>query len=247
MSTSDRLDTGGTPLAGPSGAGVSGGANRRGRLIVLEGPEGAGKTTQLRRLADWLGERGSDVVAVREPGGTAVGDEIRRILLDPASDIVPRAEALLFMASRAQLVEREINPALAGGSLVLLDRYFLATYAYQGIGRGLPEEMLRAANTMATGGLVPDVTLLLTLPVEAGLARAIQRGERDRMERAELAFHERVARAYDTFVTPAWQSAHPECGPIINVDAMGTEIEVFERVLATLSERWPEFFRMVTR
>ncbi len=220
--------------------------NRRGHLIVLEGPEGAGKTTQLRRLADWLGARGSDVVAVREPGGTTVGDEIRRVLLDPASDIVPRAEALLFMASRAQLVEREILPALEGGSLVLLDRYFLATYAYQGVGRGLSEETLRTANAMATGGLVPDITLLLTLPVDVGLGRAMQRGERDRMERAELAFHERVARAYETFVSPEWQAAHPECGPIVNVDALGTETEVFERLLTTLSVEWPEIFQLVS-
>jgi dTMP kinase len=222
-------------------------SRERGRLIVLEGPEGAGKTTQLRLLADWLGARGHDVVAVREPGGTTVGDEIRRVLLDPASDIVPRAEALLFMASRAQLVEREIRPALEGGSLVLLDRYFLATYAYQGVGRGLSEEMLRAANTMATGGLVPDVTLLLTLPVEVGLSRAIKRGERDRMERAELAFHERVAHAYDTFITPAWQRGHPECGPIVNVDALGSEAEVFDRVQSTLGIRWPEIFQVVTQ
>src|SRR5881275_1319555 len=97
---------------------------RAGLLVVLEGPEGAGKTTQLRLIADWLGSRGRNVVAVREPGGTVVGDEIRRILLDPASDIVPRAEALLFMASRAQLVEREIRPALDAGSIVLVDRFF---------------------------------------------------------------------------------------------------------------------------
>jgi len=219
----------------------------QGLLIVLEGPEGAGKTTQLRLLADWLGGRGRDVVAVREPGGTAVGDEIRRVLLDPASDIVPRAEALLFMASRAQLVEREIRPALAGGSIVLLDRYFLATYAYQGIGRGLPAEMLRAANAMATDGLVPDLTLLLTVPVAIGLERAANRGERDRMERADLAFHARVAHAYDTFVTGEWQSAHPECGPIVNLDATGSQIEVFDRVLATLAARWPEIFEKVSR
>src|ERR1700742_3601375 len=141
-------------------------SRERGLLIVLEGPEGAGKTTQLRLLAEWLGARGEDVVAVREPGGTVVGNEIRRLLLDPASDIVPRSEALLFMASRAQLVEREIRPAIANGSLVLLDRYFLATYAYQGMGRGISESLLRAANAMATDGLVPDLTLLLTLPVE---------------------------------------------------------------------------------
>src|SRR5689334_12951006 len=101
--------------------------------------------------------RGRSVVAVREPGGTLVGDEIRRILLDPKSDIVPRAEALLFMASRAQLVEREIRPALARGDVVLVDRFFLATYAYQGVGRGLPETELQVTNMMATQGLVPDL------------------------------------------------------------------------------------------
>lgn len=222
-------------------------ARERGLLIVLEGPEGAGKTTQLRHLAEWLGGLGRDVVAVREPGGTTVGDEIRRILLDPGSDIVPRAEALLFMASRAQLVEREIRPALDGGSLVLLDRYFLATYAYQGVGRGLDEELLRAANAMATNGLVPDLTLLLSLPVEVGLSRASTRGERDRMERAELAFHERVAHAYDTFVTPGWQHEHPECGPIVTIDADGSEREVFDRVVSTLRSRWPENFPLATR
>jgi dTMP kinase len=214
----------------------------RGVLIVFEGPEGAGKSTQLRLLADWLGQRGHDVVAVREPGGTIVGDEIRRLLLDPGSDIVPRAEALLFMASRAQLVEREIRPALEGGAIVLVDRFFLSTYAYQGDGRGLAEEDLRAANRMATSGLVPDRTLLLTLPPEAGLARAIRRGERDRMERAELAFHERVSSAFTRFATPAWQAAHPECGPIELVDAAGTESEVFDRVVIALHMHWPETF-----
>src|SRR5512142_3498939 len=104
----------------------------RGLLIVFEGPEGAGKSTQLRLLAESLGANGANVVAVREPGGTVVGDEIRRILLDPHSDIVPRSEALLFMASRAQLVEREIRPALDGGAVVLLDRFFLSTRAVAG-------------------------------------------------------------------------------------------------------------------
>jgi dTMP kinase len=214
----------------------------RGMLIVFEGPEGAGKSTQLRLLADWLGQRGHDVVAVREPGGTIVGDEIRRVLLDPASDIVPRAEALLFMASRAQLVEREIRPALAGGSIVLVDRFFLSTYAYQGDGRGLPEPDLRAANSMATSGLIPDRTLLLTLPAEEGLRRAVRRGERDRMERAELAFHERVANAFTRFTATEWQRAHPECGPIELIDAMGSESEVFDRVIIALHAHWPETF-----
>src|SRR5487761_2353808 len=107
----------------------------RGPLIVFEGAEGAGKTTQLRRLASWLESGGRVVHALREPGGTPLGDEIRRLLLDPASDITPRAEALLFMASRAQLVQSLVRPALAAGHVVLLDRFFLSTYAYQGGGR----------------------------------------------------------------------------------------------------------------
>jgi len=214
----------------------------RGLLVVFEGAEGAGKSTQLRLLADWLGARGRDVVAVREPGGTIIGDEIRRILLDPNADIVPRSEALLFMASRAQLVEREIRPALESGATVLLDRFFLSTYAYQGVGRGIPEADLRAANAIATQGLVPALTLLLTMPVAAGLARAIDRGERDRMERADLEFHERVARAFETFATREWQEQHPECGPIVLVDANGTQPTVFDRVLGTLRTRWPGTF-----
>jgi len=214
----------------------------RGLLVVFEGAEGAGKSTQLRLLADWLGARGRDVVAVREPGGTIIGDEIRRILLDPNADIVPRSEALLFMASRAQLVEREIRPALESGVTVLLDRFFLSTYAYQGVGRGIPEADLRAANAIATQGLVPDLTLLLTMPVAAGLARAVDRGERDRMERADLEFHERVARAFETFATGEWEEEHPECGPIVLVDANGTQPAVFDRVLGTLHTRWPGTF-----
>lgn len=218
----------------------------RGALIVFEGAEGAGKSTQLRLLADWLGGRGRDVVAVREPGGTVLGDEIRRLLLDPSSDITARAEALLFMASRAQLVEREIQPALAHGAVVLVDRFFLSTYAYQGAGRGLPVSDLRVANAMATAGLIPDVTLLLTLPVAEGLARADRRGERDRMERAELVFHERVAQAFDEFARPEWQRNHPECGPIALVDASGGEGDVLERVLTVLRSRWPASFPLET-
>src|SRR6185503_12936805 len=155
-------------------------------LIVLEGPEGAGKTTQLRLLAEWLSGAGQTVVAVREPGGTPLGDEIRKLLLeDPSSDIVPRAESLLFMASRAQLLERKIKPALEQGAIVLLDRFFLSTYAYQVAGRGLPHEEIGSANRLATGELRPDLTLLLMLPVEEGLQRAGARAPHDRIERAD--------------------------------------------------------------
>lgn len=211
-------------------------------LIVFEGPEGAGKSTQLRLLADWLGQRGKDVVAVREPGGTIIGDEIRRLLLDPASEMVPRTEALLFMASRAQLVEKEIRPSLERGAIVLVDRFFLSTYAYQGDGRGLSEDDLRSANRMATNGLVPDHTLLLTVPPTEGLSRAGKRSGHDRIERAELAFHERVAKAFDRFSTAEWQRSHPECGPIEIVDASGSESAVFDRVLMALHRIWPEIF-----
>jgi dTMP kinase len=208
-------------------------------LIVLEGSEGVGKTTQLRRLSEWFAARGAQVVAVREPGGTILGDEIRRLLLDPESDITPRAEALLFMASRAQLVEREIRPALERGAVVLLDRFFLSTYAYQGAGRGLPDDSVRAANQLAAAGLVPDLTLLLVLDAGEGLERAGARGAHDRMERAERAFHERVARAFSEFAQPDWQRAHPECGLIVAVDATGTPDDVFARVVREVEARWP--------
>jgi dTMP kinase len=183
------------------------------------------------------------VVAVREPGGTPLGDEIRRLLLDPASDITPRAESLLFMASRAQLVEREIQPALDTGAFVLVDRFFLSTYAYQVAGRGLPYEEIVAANRLATGVLRPDLTVLLTLPVEEGLTRATQRSGRDRMEQEDRAFHERVAQAFREFATTDWQAAHPEAGPVESVDARGSTKEVFTRVLSVLHRRWPDTFQ----
>lgn len=216
--------------------------HRKMPLIVLEGSEGAGKSTQLRLLADWLSEARKTVIAVREPGGTPLGDEVRRLLLDPSSDIVPRAESLLFMASRAQLLERKIAPAVASGEIVLLDRYFLSTYAYQVAGRGLPHEEVGAANRLATVDLRPDVTLLLSLPAEEGLHRASARGPRDRMEREDRAFHDRVASAFHEFATSEWQKAHPEAGPIVTIDARGKMEEVFARVLAALGRLWPGTF-----
>ena len=215
----------------------------RGLLIVFEGGEGSGKSTQLRLLSDALANAGVAHRCLREPGGTALGAEVRRLVLEREWEVDARAEALLFMASRAQMVARELGPALEGGEHVLLDRFFLSTYAYQIGGRGLPEEEVRAANRFATGGLVPDVTLLLTFPVAEGLARAAERSSaHDRMEREGAAFHERVARAFEGFASPEWQRAHPECGPIVSVEAAGSERDVAGRVRRALQARWPGTF-----
>lgn len=218
----------------------------RGRLIVLEGVEGVGKTTQIRLLGDALASRGVPTFTIREPGGTPVGDEIRRLLLDSPSPVADRTEALLFMASRAQVVADEIVPRMARGEVVLADRFFLSTYAYQCGGRGLPDTLVREANRLATGDLVPDLTLLLDLPVKDGLARVEKRGARDRIEQATDGFHERVASAFLKFRDSAWQAAHPECGPVVIVSANGDPATVHQRILAVLAERLPETFSSKT-
>jgi dTMP kinase len=212
----------------------------RGALIVLEGAEGVGKTTQARRLAETLRAAGIPCTSVREPGGTHLGEAVRAILLDGEHTPSPAAEALLFLASRAQLVADTIRPALARGEIVVLDRFFLSTYAYQVAGRGLGESAVRAANQLAIGDLVPDVTLVLALPsAEAGLERASARGARDRMEQVEGDFHARVAAAFDLYADEAWQDEHDECGAIERVSAEGTEDDVFARVAASVSRHIP--------
>jgi dTMP kinase len=205
-----------------------------GTLVVLEGAEGVGKTTQARLLVEHFAAAGVRCVQLREPGGTSVGEAVRKVLLDPAHTPTPATEALLFVASRAQLVSERILPALNAGEVVILDRFFLSTYAYQVHGRGLPESAVRAANSLAVGALVPDVTLLLDLPVAEGLGRADRRSARDRMEQAGEAFHERVGAAFRSFANPEWQASHPECGRVMTVDASGSEDEVFRRILDAL-------------
>jgi dTMP kinase len=212
----------------------------RGRLLVLEGVEGAGKSTQAARLERALESAGRETLLVREPGGTALGERIRALLLAGHGDMTPAAEAFLFMASRAELVQRTIRPALDRGAIVIADRFFLSTYAYQCGGRALPESVVRQANALATGGLVPDLTLLLRLPPDAGLARAAGRGAADRMERAGAEFHARVAAAFRVAESAAWQAAHPECGPIVPIDALGTEDEVAERIQAAVGIACPD-------
>ncbi|MDQ6768644.1 MAG: dTMP kinase [Gemmatimonadota bacterium] len=214
----------------------------RGKLIVFEGAEGAGKTTQIKLIAERLATAGVPSMAVREPGGTPVGDAIREILLDSEHHLTAAAEALLFMASRAELIGKEVAPALERGDVVLLDRFFLSTYAYQIVGRGLPEDEVRAANRLATGGLVPDLTLLLDVPPSEGLGRADARGKRDRMERSGDDFHELVGNAFRKFVAPAWQHSHPECGPIKLIDGTGDELTVLKRVVSALASAFPQPF-----
>ncbi len=211
----------------------------RGRLLVFEGGEGAGKTTQLQRLAAHMRIHSVPHVVFREPGGTAVGDRIRDILLHSEQPLAAGAEAALFVASRAQLVETMVRPALEAGTHVLLDRFLLSTYAYQIHGRGLAESDIRAANQLACMGLAPDLTLLLRVSVGEGLSRAQARSDADRIERASRDFHERVAAAFDRFATSAWQQEHPECGPIVAVDAIGEVDVVTSRVMSALQEHLP--------
>ena len=161
-------------------------------FITFEGPEGAGKSTALRAVAAGLRERGERVVETREPGSGEVGKAIRAILLH-GGDLEPRAELLLFLADRAQHMTAIVRPALARGEIVLCDRHADSTFVYQGVARGLDPEFVRAGNLFATGGLVPNLTLLFDLPAEVGLARL---QNPDRMDALPLAFHQKVRRGF---------------------------------------------------
>lgn len=197
-------------------------------FITFEGIEGSGKTTQMRRLA----ERMPDALVTKEPGGTAAGDRIRAILLDSASSIEPVAEVFLFAASRRQLVTEAIKPALAAGRTVLCDRYTDATLAYQGFGRLIDLDRLRALNDWATGSLRPDITLLFDLPEDVGLARArsrnaIQPHDEGRFEAEDLRFHRRIREGYLAL-------AAAEADRFRIIDATGSADEVFVRMMAVL-------------
>ncbi len=168
-------------------------------FITLEGPDGSGKTTQVQPLVDFLQSKGYKVLPTREPGGTVISDQIRDVVLNKLENTAmhPRTEILLFLASRAQLVEECIRPALAEGTIVISDRYGDSTLAYQGYGHGVNLDTLRQLLAFATDGLQPDLTILLDVSAEEGLRRRKKNGnEWNRLDAYELAFHERVRQGY---------------------------------------------------
>ena len=204
-----------------------------GLFITFEGPEGSGKTTQIRLLAATLQQRGLQTVTTREPGGTQIGNSIRAILLDPRhTEMSPRAETLLFNAARAQLVDEVIRPALAAGKIVLCDRYADSTLAYQGYGHNQDLEQLRKLGDYATGGLKPDLTIYLNIDPAAGLQRkqAGDAEEWNRMEERDLAYHRAVHQGY-----LALAAAEPERW--LTVDATRSVDEIHVRIIAQVEAR----------
>lgn len=205
------------------------GKERRGVFITFEGTDGVGKSTQVAALVARLGAAGVEVVSLREPGGTSLSEEIRKILLDPGeSQMCTECELLLFEASRAQLVREVIEPALERGAIVVCDRFYDSTYAYQAGGRGLDAEMVRRANKLGCCGVVPDRTLVFDLDAAEALSRATRQGI-DRLEAEGVRFQERVRGAYH-------QLAHEEPGRVFLLDASGSEEQVARRVDASLAD-----------
>lgn len=206
-------------------------------LITFEGLDGSGKTTQIQRAAAALRAAGHNVLLTREPGGTAIGDQIRAVLHDLRNaEMHPHTELLLYNASRAQLVAQALRPHLAAGGLALCDRFFDSTLAYQGYGRGLDLDALRVIVTFATGGLRPDLTVLLDIAPEEGLRRRRQASlfgeEWNRLDDMELDFHRRVHAGYH-----ALAQAEPARWAVI--DAAGSPEAVAQRVQALLAARVP--------
>ena len=210
-------------------------------FITFEGIEGSGKTTQIQLLTEQMEQQGHQIVVTREPGGCPIADRIRGILLNPEnSALVPRAELLLYAAARAQHVNEIISPALKAGKTVLCDRFTDATLAYQGYGRGLDHSLIKQLNLLASGDIQPDLTLLLDLPVEQGLGRALQREEiqqdrtEGRFEREALEFHQSVRDGYH-----ALADQDPERFRVIDADRSLQQIhsEITETIDQFLKKR----------
>ena len=205
----------------------------RGIFITLEGADGCGKSTQAARLAARIEATGREVVRLREPGGTPISEKIRSLVLDPANaEMAPECELLLFEASRAQLVREVVQPAVARGAVVLCDRFYDSTYAYQAAGRSLDEGIIRRANALGSCGVDPDRTLVLDMDTDAALARATRDGA-DRMEAEGVAFQRRVREGY-------LRLAAEEPGRVRVIDAAGTLEEVEASLAAALADLLPE-------
>lgn len=202
-----------------------------GFFVAFEGGEGVGKSTQIARLGAWLRGLGHQVVETREPGGTPLGQELRRLVLDPDGHVTPRAETLIYAADRAHHVDTVIRPALAAGAIVLTDRYVDSTNAYQGAGRQL--DGARAVTTWATGGLLPDLTVLLDLDPRIGLRRAGARSAPDRLESASLGFHDAVRQAFLDLAAEE-PPRYVVLAADAPVDALATAIR------AAVTERFPD-------
>lgn len=166
---------------------------KRGKFITFEGPEGSGKSTQIRFARQWLLERGFRVLVLREPGGTAAAEAIRKLLLHSREPLSSRVETFLFLAARADLVEKKILPALSAGKIILCDRFQDSTWVYQTFAGDFPKAVFCGAGRAATRGLAPDLTFIFDVPVRLGLRRA---GRGDRIERKSVAFHEKVRKGY---------------------------------------------------
>lgn len=206
----------------------------RGIFITLEGVDGSGKSTKARMLGTALEALGREVLLLREPGGTPISEMVRDILLDPRNtDITPEAELMLYEASRAQLVTQVIRPALERGVVVICDRFYDSTYAYQAVGRGLPEDDVRRANALGSCGLVPDRTIVFDLSPHEALDRATHEDGADRMEGAGVSFQRRVRRGYLKLA-----EAEPERVRV--VDGTGEKEQTYERMVAQLIDILPE-------
>lgn len=226
----------------------------QGRLIVFEGVEGSGKTTQIQQVYSWLHNSGtfaqlsqqgyfSQLILTREPGGTELGKAIRQLLLTPPAaagleEMQDRTELLLYAADRSQHVEAMLKPLLANGALILCDRYTDSTVAYQGYGRGLDRDLINQLNQIATSGLKSDLTLWLDLDVQLGLERAQRRAAQDRIEQADLSFHQRVQQGFA-------QLAQTEPERIIRIDAGLESEQVTQQIQQILSQYFQTWFPLL--
>ena len=200
-------------------------------FITLEGPEGGGKSTQAKRLVDHLQAQGHEVLLTREPGGTEIGDQIRQVIMSLENkSMSPEAEFLLFSASRAQVVQELIEPQLERGGIVVCDRFYDSSLAYQGYGHELDLELLRTITGFVSGGLAPDLTFLLDLTSELGLERRKHDGRWNRLDNYDLAFHERVREGYHRL-------AELDPDRWVQIDAAQTEDEIQEQIRETVARR----------